>query len=221
MLALALIALCSFAVCNLTSLAFTLGSAPAVLDRPPLLPLGRAEVEDAGTSGRRSGAGAGAGRRARNATSSGPALKLGDEFPPAVGSEVAHGPRWATCFVEARLLGRISFDGVTSSRSVLEEWVVRGERERVSEFRAWRSRQANEGDSANIRCVPTSAKSAEDSFCLECISHSGYGAFPFTPQGTVTIHESGAIMTFSGLHECLASTAGAGYCKTGTVAVAA
>lgn len=154
-------------------------------------------------------------KQRKNATT--PLLKLGDDLKIIEGSPVTQGPQWATCFVEAQEDARISSEGVSGARRTLEEWVVRGERNRVREFQEWRARQSKD---ASTRCVPRSAKAAEDAFCLECISHSGVGAFPFTPLGRVTTTASGAIMTFSGLHECLASTAGAGYCKTGTVAMA-
>lgn len=224
--ALALAVLSLFASRSVTEsrAAFSHASAPTVLDRARTrgdaddVAGGIAAAATAAADRRRPGAGRRL-RPRRNTTAI--ALQLGESLPPAARSEVAQGPQWATCFVEARAAARLTSEGVAAAHSVLEEWVVRGERQRVSKFRAWRNRQAQDSDSsANIRCVPKSAKAAEDAFCLECISHSGSGALPFTPLGTVTTYASGAIMTFGGLHECLANTGGAGYCKTGTVAVA-
>jgi len=197
----------SVAFCSLATSAFLFTSAPAVLDRAQAG--GRAEVIERKSSDRVKSQ-----KAKKNSTF--PVLQLGDGFPSDADSNTVQGPQWATCIVEAQEAGRVTFEGVAAARSVLEQWVVRGERDRVAEFRAWRHSLNSD---ATVRCMPKSAKSTEDAFCLECISHTRSGAFPFTPLGHVEATETGAVMTFSGLHECLASTAGNGFCKTGTVAV--
>mmetsp|Transcript_98885 Transcript_98885/g.284006 ORF Transcript_98885/g.284006 Transcript_98885/m.284006 type:complete len:225 (-) Transcript_98885:358-1032(-) len=205
--AVAVVATGALACANLAFCAF---EAPPVLERPrPQSGAAIADVEE--PSGKR-----GAGGKPRT-DSTVIALQLGSGFPYNFGPEVTQGPRWATCFVEAYEAGRISDNGVLAVRNVLEEWVVRGEREHINEFRGWRQSQ---GSGATVRCQSKSAVSVEDSFCLECVSHAPSAHLPFSPLGTVRVTETGNIMTFGGLDQCLVATAGMGYCKTGTVAVA-
>jgi len=197
----------SIVVCSLATSAFLVASAPAVLDRA------ESRSQD-GLAEQKSSSRGKTQKAKKNSTV--PVLQLGDGFPEDFEAETVQGPQWATCIVEAQEAGRVTFEGVTAARSVLEQWLVRGERDRVTSFRAWRRSLTSD---ARVRCTPKSAASTEDAFCLECISHTRSGAFPFTPLGHVEVTETGSVMTFSGLHECLASTAGAGFCKTGLVSV--
>jgi len=143
-------------------------------------------------------------------------VQLDAGVPHIFDRDVAQGPHWATCFVEALEAGRVGDDGVLSARNVLEEWVVRGERENVNEFKNWRQSM---GSGVSVHCQPKSAASVEDAFCLECVSHSQSAYLPFTPIGNVKVMATGSIMTFGGLDQCIAQTAGMGYCKTGSVAM--
>lgn len=194
---------------DLTVRAFSLASAPAVLERP------RPQGTTSPTEQREPGESWGKSEK-RVAVEESP-RQLAEGFPAFTDSSVALGPQWATCFVETQEAGRVHAEGVASARNVLEEWVVRGERERLDEFRAWRRSQAAV---ATVRCAPKSAESTEGEFCLECVSNSGASGLPFTAMGRTVVAESNVVMTFGGLDQCVASTAGNGYCKTGIVAVA-
>ncbi|CAK0906374.1 unnamed protein product [Prorocentrum cordatum] len=69
--------------------------------------------------------------------------------------EMALNPPWATCYVEVQ----------QATSSVLEEWVMRGERDVVASFNDWR-RSSEEPTS--VRCVDISAEDALRAECLEC-----------------------------------------------------
>lgn len=166
------------------------------------------------------GRGSRAGRAgATKASSALSALQLGEAPSPAArDAESAQSQEWATCIVEAQEAGRVGLDGtLTPGRSVLEEWVVGGERARLRKFRAWRQ-SVSEG--ADVRCEIRTSASSESAVCLECVSHPGTGdEVPFSPRGLLSETDTGFVMTFSGLDRCHALTAGAGFCKIGTVAM--
>ncbi|CAK0792619.1 unnamed protein product [Prorocentrum cordatum] len=123
---------------------------------------------------------------------------LAELFP-----ETLLNPTWATCYVEARL----------PTRPVMEEWVMRGEREVIALFKSWR-RSSQEATS--IRCVDTPVEDALQSECLACAAHDGVHAqmAPFAVSGQVS---SEGVMTFlTGSSQCMASAArGQGFCKSG------
>jgi hypothetical protein len=121
--------------------------------------------------------------------------------------ETALNPPWATCYVEAQL----------TTSSVLEQWVMRGERDVVASFSAWR-RSSEEPTS--VRCVDTPAEDALRSECLECAAHDevrqkAWGT-PFAVTGHVSTE---GVLTFStGSSQCMESVArGQGFCKSGQV----
>lgn len=182
-------------------------AAPRVLDwpRPDHADVAERDEEEEGPQGR---------RKDKEANATNVTLQLGDGYPTSGDGSVTQGPKWATCFVAATEKGRVSSEGVIPPRNVLEEWVLRGERENLNAFEVWRRSQAKD---AKVQCMPRAAISTEDVFCLECISHAATGALPFTPTSHLA---TTGILTFGGLHECLADTVGSGYCKKGTVAVA-
>lgn len=125
------------------------------------------------------------------------------------GPGTALNPPWATCYVEARL----------TTSSVLEEWVMRGERDVVASFSAWR-RSSEEPTS--VRCVDTPAEDALRSECLECAAHGETRqkarVMPFAVTGHVSVE---GVLTFStGASQCMESVArGQGFCKSGQVFV--
>jgi len=131
---------------------------------------------------------------------------------------VTNGPPYATCFVEYKEAATRNFDGAPPPRTVLEKWVMRGEQQTVDSFRAWSQRGR---EPTNVRCMMTSSQAAEEATCLECVS-----SVPMmSPAGlirgvAVGLMQTNNIMTFSGLHKCLANTLGAaGYCKSGLLSV--
>jgi len=138
-------------------------------------------------------------KRKTNTTAYNATLQLGSGFPNINFDVTSEGPRWATCFVAAH----------DSSRDVLEEWVVRGERENVNAFREWRQHQ--ESQAASVKCAPRSQDATYSVRCLECVSNR---ASPFSPLGDVAEVNSNLIMTFN-LDKCT------GYCKSGVVGMSA
>ncbi|CAK0799269.1 unnamed protein product [Prorocentrum cordatum] len=121
--------------------------------------------------------------------------------------ETGLNPPWATCYVEAQL----------TTASVLEEWVMRGERDVVASFSAWR-RSSEEPTS--VRCVDTPAEDALRAECLECAAHDevrqkAWG-MPFAVNGRVS--EEGVLTFSTGTSQCLESVSrGQGFCKSGQV----
>lgn len=159
-------------------------------------------------------------KRKQEANATNMTLQLGDGFPGDIGTDpTKKGPQWATCFVDVKEAGRVSQDGVRPPKNVLEEWVLRGDQEQLASFRSWTASRNGPNGEASARCVPLSAKSTEDIFCLDCITHGTAGGLPFTPDGHVTHTASGSILTFGGLSECLSSTVGRGFCMKGSLAL--
>mmetsp|Transcript_86499 Transcript_86499/g.185346 ORF Transcript_86499/g.185346 Transcript_86499/m.185346 type:complete len:212 (-) Transcript_86499:160-795(-) len=131
------------------------------------------------------------------------ALELSTLEPIGSQPGTTQNPPWATCFVEGQKAQAGEF------KSVLEEWVMRGERENVDSFRRWRQQGP---EPTSVRCMETSAKAAMEAVCLECVPHAE--VLPFTPTGRV----SGNILTLHSVPQCVGSMAGgSGYCKSGTV----
>jgi len=126
-------------------------------------------------------------------------LELESGWPTEPSTLVAQNPPWAKCFVEAQ----------DTSKSVLEEWVMRGERETVDTFRSWRQGTSTP---TSVRCVETSPSDAMQATCLDCVSLSEIG---FLSPGTMPADA----MRFLGLSsQCLATAAvNAGFCKSGVV----
>jgi len=150
--------------------------------------------------------GAEAAARGRRSSDLEPRLESGGKFAEAV-PETALNPPWATCYVEAQL----------TTASVLEEWVMRGERDVVASFSAWR-RSSEEPTS--VRCVDTPAEDALRAECLECAAHDevrqkAWG-MPFAVNGRVS--EEGVLTFSTGTSQCLESVSrGQGFCKSGQV----
>uniref|UniRef100_A0A6T8XIG1 Uncharacterized protein n=1 Tax=Pyrodinium bahamense TaxID=73915 RepID=A0A6T8XIG1_9DINO len=108
-------------------------------------------------------------------------------------------PPWATCFVEEQ----------QATRSVLEEWVLRGEHSQLAAFRAWRQRGA---DPTSVRCVELPEEEALRTVCLECVSPSGISTAALGAHGATA---------FGAFSQCMAQTAmGLGFCKSGQVTLA-
>jgi len=129
------------------------------------------------------------------------ALELATKEPIGSQPGTTQNPPWATCFVE----------GQQEEKSVLEEWVMRGDRENVDSFRRWRQRGS---EPTSGRCMETSAKQAMQAICLECVPHEAGLSFAATPR------VSGNILTFPST-QCLRSMAGgSGFCKSGIVSIA-
>ena len=130
------------------------------------------------------------------------------------------GPPWVTCHVEYADRSGRDEHGSVLSKTVLEEWVMKGSEDVVSSFRLWR--QADLGASAAIRCFPI-RKALEDVRCLACVPRSA--ALPFSPQGQLHPVQQGFlssyVLTISGVDQCLAgSLGGSSFCKSGSVALA-
>jgi len=129
-------------------------------------------------------------------------LELESGWPTEPATLVAQNPPWAKCFVEAR----------ETSKSVLEEWVMRGERETVDTFRAWRQGTSTP---TSVRCVETSPADAMQSTCLDCVSLSEIG---FLSPGSIPAGLEA--QRLFGLSQCLATAAeSAGFCKSGVVSM--
>jgi len=159
------------------------------------------------------------GRQDENKTASNATLQLSSGFPDGGDTRLGKGPSWTKCVVEQSMSG-------DSAQILLEEWVMRSERETVNAFRSWREGSA----SAVARCAPTSLLSTESISCLACIPRFialGNDASPFTPQISPIPDDqwaegrpglkADAILTFNGLPQCMASSFGSGFCKSGSV----
>jgi len=161
------------------------------------------------------------GRQDENKTASNATLQLSSGFPEGGDSRLGKGPSWTKCVVEQSVSG-------DNAHILLEEWVMRGERETVNAFRSWREGST----SAVARCAPTSLLSTESISCLACIPRFvafSNDASPFTPQGHISPIpddqwaegrpglKADAIITFNGLPQCMASSFGSGFCKSGSV----
>jgi len=137
--------------------------------------------------------GAEAAARGRRSSDLEPRLESGGKFAEAV-PETALNPPWATCYVEAQL----------TTKSVIEEWVMRGESEVIESFSAWR--RSSEG-AGNIKCVDISTEDALQSECLECAL-----TFDLSAEGTLSF--------VTGPSDCMESAArGHGFCKSGELLV--
>jgi len=163
------------------------------------------------------------GRQGENKTASNATLQLSSGFPEGGDTRLGKGPSWTKCVVEQSMSG-------DSARILLEEWVMRSERETVNAFRSWR-----EGASAVARCAPTSLLSTESISCLACIPRfialSNDASSPFTPLGQISPIaddqfaegrpglKADAVITFNGLPQCMASSFGSGFCKSGSVMI--
>jgi len=158
--------------------------------------------------------------RTSNATDFNVSLLLGSGFPSSGWRPgVDQGPPWMTCSVEYTDRGERDEHGSVLSKTVLEEWVMKGTDDIVSSFRVWRLRDL--GASAAMRCFPTK-KAIEDIRCLVCVPPS---ALPFSPQGQLSPVQQGFlsyyVLTISGVDQCLAgSLGGSSFCKSGSVALA-
>jgi hypothetical protein len=132
----------------------------------------------------------------------GPRLQSGGAFAEAV-PETMLNPSWATCYVEAQL----------TTRPVIEEWVMRGDREVIASFSAWRR---SSDEATGIKCVDTSAEDALQSQCLECAAHDEAQAHmtPFAVHGHAPAE--GVLTLSTGSSQCMQSAArGQGFCKSG------
>jgi len=118
-----------------------------------------------------------------------PRLQSGGKFAEAV-PETALNPPWATCYVEAQL----------TTKSVIEEWIIRGESEVIDSFSAWRRSSQGAG---SIKCVDISTEDALQAECLECAL-----TFDVSAEGMLTLT--------TGPSDCMESAArGHGFCKSG------
>jgi hypothetical protein len=118
-----------------------------------------------------------------------PRLQSGGEFADVVPETVLN-PPWATCYVEAQL----------TTRSVIEEWVMRGESEVLASFSAWRR---SSEEPTRIKCVDTPTEDALQSECLECAL-------------TFDVSAEGVLTFATGSSNCMESAArGQGFCKSG------
>jgi len=150
--------------------------------------------------------------KARNFT-----LEFSSGLPIDTVRGVTNSPPYATCFVEYQDRSQRDFEGTVQPRSILEEWVMRGDGETLDSFKEWRLR---DGGDMTFRCLTTTSNSLRDTTCIECVSHSPFSASLAGPGGIVgTVHSSN-VMTFNGLPQCLATHGGRmGFCKSGMVAV--
>jgi len=159
--------------------------------------------------------------RTSNATDLNASLLLGSGFPDSGRRPgVDQGPPWVTCHVEYTDKCGRDEHGSVLSKTVLEEWVMKGRDDVVLSFRLWRLRDL--GASAAMRCFPTK-KAIEDVRCLACVPRSA--ALPFSPQGQLHPVQQGFlssyVLTISGVDQCLAgSLGGSSFCKSGSVALA-
>jgi hypothetical protein len=93
-----------------------------------------------------------------------------------------------------------------TTKPVIEEWTMRGEREVTAKFSAWR--RTSEDQATNIKCVDTPAEDALQSECMECsltpLAFSGH------------LSEEGVLSFLTGSSSCLERVArGQGFCKSG------
>jgi len=129
-----------------------------------------------------------------------PALE--PEVPDASTLNIDQNPQWATCFVQAQ----------QASQSVLEEWVLRGERSSLSAFRAWRQ---DTMEPTAVRCIEMAEEEAMKTVCLECASPGGA-----SPLG-LRLADALPGVAFGSTSQCIAHTAmGLGFCKSGQVGMA-
>jgi len=115
---------------------------------------------------------------------------------------VLQGPPWNTCFVET----------VETGRSVLEEWLLRGDASNIATFRNWR---LGTGSSPmQVRCGDAAVRAEDEVLCIQCLSHRlAEGPSMRGAPTIVAVQE-----TFVGLHQCLSSSIGGmGFCKSGKV----
>mmetsp|Transcript_31800 Transcript_31800/g.69533 ORF Transcript_31800/g.69533 Transcript_31800/m.69533 type:complete len:235 (-) Transcript_31800:82-786(-) len=145
-------------------------------------------------------------------------LQLSDGHPGSEDPSVIQGPRWANCFVEYEDRKSRDAEGSIRPKAVLEEWVVRGEREHIHAFKSWRQGRGP----SNVRCIPVPMKSIEDVTCLECVAPGRMQLSPtghFSSEGSSdALAQERFIMTVAGLPQCLrASVGGTGFCRSGTV----
>lgn len=143
------------------------------------------------------------------------------------GDDVTHGSTWATCFADYRDDGPKNVDGPSESRHVLEQWIMRGEREVVDSFNAWRQHTS---EPVSVRCSQMPIRATQDITCLECVNpQSSAGHLPFTPSSPILspsykgVSSTAVLMAspmtvFGDLQLCLA-TAANGFCKSGSVVV--
>jgi hypothetical protein len=104
-------------------------------------------------------------------------------------------------------------DAQLTTRPVLEEWVMRGDREVIASFSAWRR---SSDEATGIKCVDTPAEDALQSECLECAAHGEAQAqmTPFAVRGHVSAE--GVLTLSTGSSQCMESAArGEGFCKSG------
>eukprot|EP00929_Paragymnodinium_shiwhaense_P052835 TRINITY_DN2645_c0_g1_i1.p1 TRINITY_DN2645_c0_g1~~TRINITY_DN2645_c0_g1_i1.p1 ORF type:complete len:216 (-),score=40.43 TRINITY_DN2645_c0_g1_i1:463-1110(-) len=138
----------------------------------------------------------------------GAVLQLGDGYPGLSGGRVGQGPPWATCFADVEVKS-VHTDGETASSYVLEQWVMRGERQNTDAFKAWRDNMAD--GPVNVRCSPTALKDIEDVVCLECVSA---GSVSFTPDQRMV----SSAMVEADLQQCMKkSFDGTGFCKSASL----
>jgi len=143
------------------------------------------------------------------ATTSRRALEGFDFFEPLLDPQVPdvstpsadQSPQWATCFVQAQ----------QASQSVLEDWVLRGERSSLSAFRAWRHDAL---EATNVHCVAMTEEEALNTVCIECASSDAPA-----PHGVEAPDTAGGV-AFGNMSQCMAQTAaGFGFCKSAQVAL--
>merc|ERR1712216_466357 len=93
------------------------------------------------------------------------------------GPGVTQGPPWSTCSVEYQEGGR----------NVLEEWVMRGERQTVASFRHFRrSALAETAAVTAVRCEETAPMASLDAVtCLECVLNDSEGPKVLMEFGTL------------------------------------
>jgi len=153
-------------------------------------------------------------------------LQLGSGWGDVSGVHLTNGASWATCFVEYDDASQSSSMERPQGRQVLEQWVMRGDRENVDAFRQFQQKPSG-ADPVSVRCAPTSVKATKEVLCLECVSH--VGRLPFTPASSIlpgsrsrssvtTLANPG--MIFGNLQQCLETALGGkGFCKSGSLSV--
>lgn len=116
-------------------------------------------------------------------------------------------PPWAQCFVESW----------ETERTVLEEWVMRDERNSVKTFKAWRENRESGDDPVTLRCEPVMPSDEEEVRCLECVAQRQVG---WLRALAGVSHESFQVVaTNTDLQSCLQDAiTGTVFCKRGTVA---
>merc|ERR1719352_1781646 len=109
-------------------------AAPDILEPPTIVRESPADAPDSAKDSE--------GRQDKNKTASNATLQLSSGIPEVGNSRLGGGPSWAKCVVEQSTSG--------GARIILEEWVMRGERENVNAFRSWRE---NGKSPATARCA--------------------------------------------------------------------